>query len=218
MKKTQDKQKFGRGHFPAGTVCEVNVRGGKGKAPRIVTTTGLVENGLNSFCITTDEPDQTTGTFSCNIDHVIRIIKRGPGFAKITRRNEGSTRQYHRETTESRREIFQCIKPKSHYLTFDEHTLVYMVALDYINDDMLLDNDKLVEMIRARGLIKQIDAPEDSEFCLVAYTIPKQKLRQAIKQLINKCLRNRVKAEEEEQKAEYERYKREQDRDEFMYG
>jgi hypothetical protein len=217
MKKIQDKAAFGRGHFPAGTICEINSTGNGGKGPRIVTTTGLRANGYNSFVITTNVPHELTDTLFCNISHVTRIIKRGPGIAKLDRSSEQDLRQHNRETVESRFDIFKCAKPKSHYLSFDVESLVYMVANDYLTDNMLLDGEKMVKLLEERGMFKTVANDVQDYDSLTGVLASKKKLRKAVKQLINKCLRSPAKAQQEEVNEQYEQYKRDMAQDEYMY-
>jgi hypothetical protein len=76
--------KFGWGHFPVGTTCVIHLdHGQQVKPPFTVTVTGVSRNGPNSYCIDTDTPGTVTEFFTCNIDHVAEITKRGPGIATL---------------------------------------------------------------------------------------------------------------------------------------
>lgn len=178
-------------HFPRGTVCEISSTGNRGRGPRVVTVESLRQTcgyGL-SVILVTKEDDDLTDKFGCNIDHVTRIIRRGPGVAVLEKSAEASA-QYHAKRVAQLRDIFVCTKPKSSYLTFDTLLLVAAVGDRLICDDMTVDYDRLEQMVRARGLFKQIQPSGGGSIDLVGETANKKKLRRAVKQMLNKCLKS----------------------------
>jgi len=203
------EQKFHIGHFPTGTIVQVQV-GGHG--PVIETeVTGIACNGPHSWVLKTIEPCSLTGTKSYNIDHVIGIIKRGAG--AVTLIDVGSTSIERKNAISKRngdtKSFIGIRKHHSQYLALSSASeIVYAVAIDMITDDMLIDNQKLVDLLIAGGHIhiKQVSSGH-TDFHWHILQINKKKLKNAIRRVINKACVKRVKAQEEESKAQYDAYK-----------
>ena len=198
-----DTPKWNVGHFPRGTVCEIQVQYSVDELKRI-TVTDIYRNGPNSYVLVSDEWNEACKMpYSYNIDHVCGIVSRGKGTTAITEHNK---ERYEKQFLEElRRENFRAngiCKQRNQYQTFSVRELVLFVARKYMNDDMILDMEKLLDMLAKRGLLvgKNFFSNDgvDRVFDLKYFEMRKKKLNRAVKQLLNKCLCNHVKAQEEE--------------------
>jgi len=192
--KEKEKPKFGRGHFPVGTTCEVTLDFGSDKGiPIPIIVQSLFANGPNSFVIETNVPNEFTGGNECyNLYYVTRIIKRGPGIAKLSKV----------ERTELKIKSFSYIetdlKHRNQYMITSPRELIYALAQQYMTDDMCLDGEKLQDLLAKRGFFvreENIDKYDWAAFFKV-HRVSKKKLNRAIRQLINKCLVKRYKEQE----------------------
>lgn len=192
----KDKKGFNYGHFPVGTVCEVKLHN---KDPQLVTVTEIVSNGPNSYVIRTNAQRETRAEdfLTVNINWVTRIVKRGPGTVTLAKQNPG-------KLWDNMPSHGYFPKHPTLYRTSNIWGLLHVLVLDYCNDGMLLDIDKLITHLCNTGVIRQrVHKTSDYE---LAYCANKKKLRKAIKQNINRFLLNHKKAQEELTKSFEDQY------------
>ena len=87
------KKQWQTGHFPRGSVVEVQVMGSE---PVQFTVVDICQNGIDSWILVSDPFNEAIGfNRSFNIDHVTRIIKRGTGSCKVSRSFQEDWREFH---------------------------------------------------------------------------------------------------------------------------
>lgn len=169
--------KFHLAHFPVGTIIEVFVECVT-KEPEQYEVSEIHCNGFNSWVLQTTTKDDLTGWKAFNMCYVTRIIKRGTGSYKVS--------EWHPNVKAE--SILP--KPKNSYAFYSPFETVMTVAKQFLNDSMLVDSEKLIGMLIDQGVIRSFDSWSPQ-------TANKKKLKKAIRRVLNKCLENRKKAQEE---------------------
>lgn len=169
--------KYHLAHFPAGTIVEIFVEHVT-EEPEQYEVSSIRCNGYNSWVLQTTTKDDLTEWKAFNMCYVTRIIKRGSGSYKVTE-------NFPRAKVES---ILP--KPKNSYAFYSPFETVMTVAKQFLNDSMLVDSEKLIGMLIDQGVIRSFDSWSPQ-------TANKKKLKKAIRRVLNKCLENRKKAQEE---------------------
>ncbi len=184
----KNRPPFGPHHVPAGTVCEVTLGIAE---PQVVTVTKVRRNGPRSYLICIDEPLTTTGAQLVNVAHITRVIKRGAGSSVVDNRGDEDFRDEF-FAAEAKIRTALPAKHRHNYRTNDPTSLVFAVLVDIMTSQHLLDTDKLLRMLRFRGLLQ----PRGCTYTGQYYVVNKVKLKRAIRQLLNKCLLNHRKDQE----------------------
>lgn len=192
--------KFNIGHFPVGTICEINVDAIK--RTEVVEVRRVFENGPHSFCIeTTKFNEDIHGYISYNIVHVTKIIKRGSGNIKFTSLNKDASDNVN--STYKPMRLFQ--KHKSQFSDIGLIAEINKIGIPYENNRHLLKTNKLYRHLQATGIIKcsfkTIKNINGKDVVEEIFTVNKKKLKCAIKRSVSKFFVDRRK----EQKIEYER-------------
>ncbi len=179
---------FTMAHLPVGSSCEIIINE---HAPVIATVTAVFKNGPNSYVVETDQPGTVTDFFNANVSWVTQVFKRGPGVARLKRQSDPYQKEFHT------RALFNQDKNKhrNYYRSYDVHGLVYNLMIELANDTHLLDVEAMVKLLDQRGCL-----PLDKSGgpCTWHLVVQKKKIRKAVRQLFNKCLRSHAQAEQDE--------------------
>jgi len=212
---TNKKRSFGIGHFPIGTMVRIQVFPNKPVIETMVTR--LSSNGPNSWVIETTEPanEHIGGFFTCNIDHVIEIVKRGPGDIKITDPRMSNSTKFKSDIFNRNGNLkpeYGIQKHHSQFLAFSgSQEIVYAIAMDIANPTMLLDNEKLVGELIKGGHLPILHTHTKNSFHSNGFhwsyvQINKKRLKKAIKRVIGKAYINRKHAQKVEDEEMMKRY------------
>lgn len=212
--------KFHLAHFPVGTIIEVFVECVT-KEPEQYEVSEIHCNGFNSWVLQTTTKDDLTGWKAFNMCYVTRIIKRGTGSYKVSEwhpnvkaeervltkipRYSPKARHLKKDINEGssyyeRRQIYGLpAKPKNSYSYYSPFDTVMSVAKQFIDDSMLVNWEKLIDMLIDQGVIRSFDS-------WTAQTSNKKRLKKTIRRVLNKCLLNRAKTQTADDSAREEAY------------
>lgn len=195
--------KFSWAHFPVGTIVELgDIIRPYTKASPIQTVKSLVQNGPNSFLLIMEEYDEAMKMdYMFNIDHVVKIIKRGPGQPFIAEHNAG------KRTTYSNNVCFntRVNKSKGQYLFYvSVQSPIYYIALEYVPKVSCIDIEALIDYCVKYAGFKVV--PDG--FWGNIYIINKKKLRKFIRRNVNRFLLSPGKVQHELDMIDAEMYER----------
>ncbi len=166
--------KFCPEHFPAGTLCLVQIF--EQDEPRLEEVVSVVQNGISSYCIkTTSLSEVYDGNYSVNISHVIKIIKRGSGLVKYENREPSDTSWLYLPHNGAGRS-------RTYYIA----SVINRVVIPMVPEGSCLDLEKLEDIIISQGIFQAAVKGE----CLTIYKFDGKKLKKAINRVLNKCLLN----------------------------
>ncbi len=209
--------KFDTHHFPVGTVFEINedVRFG-GKAE--YTVTGIARNGARSYVLKTGELREYGSEAAYNIEHVKRVLRRGPGEVVIDHSYHGVGSSNRAKLSEEQR-MMEITRPVEVRLGHESICLFTPRKRNYntgsLHAILMLEIQKLDHPGLAVDYQRMIDALCDQTWCtqvrerfVCVSCVNRKRLRKWLKQNVNRFLRklnSLVKVEKEAARISYER-------------
>lgn len=178
--------KFHIGHFPRGS--EVLIHVGMLSDSVELTVDHTISNGPNSFCVIgTVTNSKQEGMRGYNIEHVVKILKRGGG--------KDIHKPYRQPTRTSNTD--QIVPPTvaNNYTAWSLRTTIITIAWGMFDTRQhVVDVDRLVSAVYASGIIKQRQLKLGTEFEQHPWNykhmydvVNKKKLRATIKRIVSKC-------------------------------
>jgi len=182
-------------HFPRGTVVEYCIGSKNFNETKTDVVKNIVQNGVDSYCIQTDTWDERTGINTAfNIDHVTKIVKRGKGGMKYSVTADYPVNKSFQSTTfRKAKSKYQCLFGIEMYVT--------AAVLRHIPEHgKIFDFDKMRECIYSvqnpLGIRRRV---LDENIGIYVHDVSKKKVKRWLKQNINRFLKKKSVAIEEEQ-------------------
>lgn len=197
------KPKWSWGHFPPGTVFEVDPLIGNSHKQTVFTSTKIFAIGARSYVVDTTTPGVVTDFLSFNLSWVTRILKRGKG-APVVNFNLGGLKRDYNANTEQIQGIYK--KKKNEYVGLYVHDIIDIALSKLKCIDVVIDSDALLINLLKQGVIK---GHKVSDYDLIVWSANKKKLKAAVKRNFSKCLfpvKERLKEEAEEEQREWKQY------------
>jgi hypothetical protein len=219
--KKEKRYPFNIGFFTPGTVCLIKVDCVHKEPIQVNVVRLILIDGAN-FLIETDLVNEHTGVEAYNVCYCVGVVKHVPGKLVIYRPNEKEWSADHFKD-DARKEFPHIKKHPSQYLTNSPEQLVRWLSMEYRSKDGISDYKALTDalMVDTAPLFKEqfihssvYDRIRDhkSLICTI-YSVNKKKLKQRIKQSINRSLLT-YKAEEKANKEMWDEiYASENDRE-----
>jgi hypothetical protein len=180
----KEKPGFNRGHFPEGTVAVVKVFDDSSK---IITVTGVFENGPNSWVLETDLPNlHSKGQYhGYNLSHVTQILKRGDGPCRV--RESGTPALFYKEENYPGR-CQVASKNKGEYVFLNLRHVVSTILKSnpryaFLKEDHIVDMDAVVSALVKSGIVQRV----------TEWGLSKVNKRQLHKRLIKLIARHKLK-------------------------
>lgn len=187
--------KFHIGHFPRGSKVLIHV--GILSNSVELTVDHTISNGPNSFCVIgTVANSEQEGMRGYNIDHVVKILKRGDG--------KDIHIPYRRPTRSSNTDRIVPPTVNNNYTAWSMRTTIIIMAWEMFDARQhVVDFDRLVNAVYASGIIKQRQLKLGTEFegppwnYKHMYDVAnKKKLREAVRRVLPRCFTNRDKEQQ----------------------
>lgn len=192
--------KWDYAHFPKGSVVSICVGAyDVSNRTRTLTVKHIVQNAPDSYVLVGEEIDGSTGSnIAYNTDHTVKILKRGSG--PIVFEDKESNTSYYKKHCE---EMNMILKHHSRYKTYAVRAMIHLLINDLLSPDVVLDMDKLISYLIARNYIIT------TKYTGVGISLlsgNKKKIKKAVRQVFNKCLISKKKAQRDYDKSFEEDY------------
>jgi hypothetical protein len=210
-------KEFGFQHFPVGTVVEINVHRTM-KEPVIATVTSLHRVGPRRYVVATDRYNELMEMFdSYHISHITKIIKRGPGVARVVDEDFKAWTGLNirgRDYGNFPRGAYSTHQKKNYvYSTEWKEMVANVLPTNMLKNDMIVDIEKMKDFMMKAGAIKTEDVT--SVWYNYVFIGCKKRMKKVARQVLTKCLLNHRKydaeMEEASRKSDMEDLERERD-------
>lgn len=200
-------------HFPAGTVVTVScfnrtdgvlVSDFRDSNSADVTVQSISPNGVDSWVLHTGEMNTKMDMeFGCNLDHVIKIVKRADGPVKF------KYYMFNDAMPNLKKGISTKLLNKNRFYFYSSHEIIMYLIKQNEATKQLYIKGEFFEFIMGQSFIKK-----ETKGFVTLYSVDKKKIKRFIRQNINRWIQPMKEirlADEISQREEHERYCRDLD-------